>query len=350
MGISGSTVAVTAELPGDTEVLRALLHRRRAGSRDDGNRIALVVNGGGMRGAYAGGMVHALEEAGLSDTFDVVYGSSAGAFVAIGLLLGNGRGAAHIFFEDMASRSFIDPRRMGSKRPMVSLDHLMDHILVASKPLPWDELRDCPIPVKVVATAADDLSAHVLQPRTIQEWQLAMRATSTIPVLAGPPVRLAGRDWIDGSVAEPLPVLRALADGATHVLALVNRTVPDLRRPNPVGRQARWARSLDRLAPGLGSMAQESHRLRPEMAVLDSAQHPSRSGAHLYAVTPVVDAGVRGLTTDPVRVRAAADSGFAAMNAVLYRAGGGVPADGQPRDPAAISTSMPSRILASPNS
>ena len=161
---------------------------------------------------------------------------------------------------------------------MVSLDHLMDHILVNCKPLPWDQLRDCPIPVRVIATAADDLSAHVLQPKTIEEWQLAMRATSTIPVLAGPPVRLAGRDWIDGSVAEPLPVLRALADGATHVLALVNRTVPDLRRPNPVGRQARWARSLDRLAPGLGSMAQESHRLRPEMAVLDSAAHPSRSG------------------------------------------------------------------------
>ena len=188
MGISGSTVAVTAELPGDTEVLHALLHRRRAGSRDDGNRIALVVNGGGMRGAYAGGMVHALEEAGLRDTFDVVYGSSAGAFVAIGLLLGNGRGAAHIFFEDMASRSFIDPRRMGAKRPMVSLDHLMDHILVHPNRCRGSELRDCPIPVKVVATAADDLSAHVLQPRTVQEWQLAMRATSTIPVLAGPPV------------------------------------------------------------------------------------------------------------------------------------------------------------------
>ena len=318
MGTAASVVVgATAALPGDAEVLQALLRRRRARSRDDGQRIALVVNGGGMRGAYAGGMVHALEQAGLGDVFDVVYGSSAGAFVAIGLLLGNGRGAAHVFFEDMASRSFIDPRRVGSRRPMVSLDHLMNHILVNSKPLPWDRLRDSPIPVRVVATAADDLSAHVLRPRTIEEWQLALRATATIPVLAGPPVQLAGRDWIDGSVAEPLPVLRALADGATHVLALVNRTIPDLRRPNPAGRQARWARSLDRLAPGLGSMAQESHRLRPEMAVLDSAAHPSRSAAHLYAVTPVVDAGVRGLTTDPVRVMAAADSGFAAMTAVL---------------------------------
>ena len=176
------------------------------------------------------------------------------------------------------------------------------------------------MPLKVIATAADDLSGHVLEPRTIAEWKLAMRATSTIPVLAGQAVDLHGRQWIDGSVAEPLPVLRALNDGATHVLALVNRTVTDLRRPNPVGRQARWARSLDRLAPGLGSMAQESHRLRPEMAVLDNAAHHARSQAHLLAVTPASDAGVRGLTTDPARVRAAADLGYDAMRRALQRA------------------------------
>ncbi len=312
-------------MPGDEEVLRALLRRQRSRRHNeklsaDGHRIALVVNGGGMRGAYAGGMVHALDDAGLGDAFDVVYGSSAGAFVGLALLLGDGRGAAHIFFEDMASKAFIDTRRVGPRRTMVSLDHLLDSILVHSKPLPWQRLLTLDVPLKVIATAADDLSGHVLEPRTIAEWKLAMRATSTIPVLAGQAVDLHGRQWIDGSVAEPLPVLRALNDGATHVLALVNRTVTDLRRPNPVGRQARWARSLDRLAPGLGSMAQESHRLRPEMAVLDNAAHHARSQAHLLAVTPASDAGVRGLTTDPARVRAAADLGYDAMRRALQRA------------------------------
>ena len=68
-----------------------------------------------MRGAYAGGMVHALDDAGLGGCFDVVYGSSAGAYVGAGLLLGSGRGSAHIFFEDMACREFIDPRRLGHR-------------------------------------------------------------------------------------------------------------------------------------------------------------------------------------------------------------------------------------------
>ena len=64
---------------GDDEVLHALLRRREAGSRPgartDGHRIALVVGGGGMRGAYAGGMVWALEQAGLTSGFDLAYGA-----------------------------------------------------------------------------------------------------------------------------------------------------------------------------------------------------------------------------------------------------------------------------------
>ena len=110
----------------------------------------------------------------------------------------------------------------------------------------------------------------------------------------------------------------ALRDGCTHVLALVNHTLPELRRPHS-GSPARWARTLDRLAPGLGAMAQESLRLRPEMAVLDDASHPSRVGMHVLAITPEQDAGVRGLTTDPVRVRLAAQSGYASMVSALRR-------------------------------
>jgi predicted patatin/cPLA2 family phospholipase len=306
------------DLPGDDEVLRALVRRGDTGDRGDGHRIALVVSGGGMRGAYAGGMAHALDDAGLGGCFDVVYGSSAGAYIGAALLLGDGRGSAHIFFEDMACRAFADPRRLRTRKPVVSLDHLLDEIMVHSKPMPWERL--CGSPLRVIATAADDLTGHVLEPRTAAEWKLALRATAAIPVVAGPPVELRGRRWIDGSVSEPLPVLRALREGATHVLALVNRTVPDLRRADPGAGPARWAQALDRLAPGLGSIAQESHRIGPALAVLDDAAHPSRNGRHLLAVTPGEDAGVSGLTTDVARVYRATRIGYASMEAALARA------------------------------
>jgi predicted patatin/cPLA2 family phospholipase len=314
-----------AELADDVEVLRALLRRRDRGRCpngrwDDGHRIAAVVGGGGMRGAYTGGMAHALHDAGLEPFFDIVYGSSAGAYVGAAIVLGNGHGAGLVFHEDMACRAFADPRRLGTRRPVVSLDHLIDEIMVTAKPMPWERLRDSAVPLRVIATAADDLTPHVLDPRTVAEWRAALRATAAIPYLAGPAVELHGRWWIDGSVAEPLPVPRALADGATHVLALLNRTVPRLPRQGPAAARARWGRALDRVTPGLGAIAQQSHRLAPAVQVLSDPAHPTRAGRHVLAVAPTEDAGVRGLTTDRARVERAARLGYAAMTAHLAAA------------------------------
>lgn len=316
---------------GDAEVLRLLRRRRadgsRPGARNDRHTLALVVGGGGMRGAYAGGMVHALEEAGLADGFDVVYGSSAGAFVGTALVLGHGADASRIFSDDMASRAFIDPRRFASRDPVVSLDHLLDDILVRSKPTEWQSLAESPVPLRVLVTRADDLTPHVFTGMSEgKEWKRAMRATAAIPLLTGPPVQIDGEGWIDGSVGDPLPVARALQDGATHVLALMTRTVAELSRHDPGERTPLWARSLDRLAPGLGRMTQDVARHGKSLALITDAAHPERSDAHLLTITPPQSAGVRGLTTDPDRVRNAARIGYeAACSAVHPHAGGSDP-------------------------
>jgi predicted acylesterase/phospholipase RssA len=144
-----------------------------------------------------------------------------------------------------------------------------------------------------------------------------MRATASIPLLAGPPVRIDDQEWIDGSVGDPLPVARALRDGATHVLALMTRTVSELSRYEPADRAPLWARSLDRLAPGLGMMTQDVARHGDSLRLVTDAAHPDRAGAHLLTVTPPRSAGVRGLTTDRERVRLAADIGYDAVCAAI---------------------------------
>ena len=51
----------------------------RTGEADDQFRLALAVEGGGMRGTISAGMALGLHELGLTAVFDGVYGSSAGA-------------------------------------------------------------------------------------------------------------------------------------------------------------------------------------------------------------------------------------------------------------------------------
>jgi predicted acylesterase/phospholipase RssA len=65
------------------ELVRVLGERRRAGSlpgeREDGLRVVLAIEGGAMRGTISAGMALALDELGLVNAFDAVYGASAGA-------------------------------------------------------------------------------------------------------------------------------------------------------------------------------------------------------------------------------------------------------------------------------
>src|SRR6185312_17222837 len=55
------------------------------------------------------------------------------------------------------------------------------------------------------------------------ELRLALRASASLPFLAGPPVELRGRRFYDAGVAESFPFRTPLAQGATHVLVLRSR-------------------------------------------------------------------------------------------------------------------------------
>jgi predicted patatin/cPLA2 family phospholipase len=310
-------------LHGDRDVLRVLLDRRAdastPGARHDDHRVALVIGGGGMRGAYVAGMLRALERAGMRPGFDEVYGASSGSFSAAAFLTGEAAGCAACFPEDLATPDFINMRRLGTRRPVVSLDHLV-HVLGGVKPLDWDALGHTPVQLKVVATDAADLTAHTLEGmETAADWERALRASASIPLLCGPPVAYGGHRWVDGSVGEPLAMARALRGGATHVLVMLCRGADDLHHDAEAGLSL-WARTLDRLVPGLGTVAQGSRRYGSELKFVTDAAHPGRGPGHLLAIGPASSAEVGSLCIDPAlladAVRIGDESASAAIEAV----------------------------------
>lgn len=293
-------------LHGDREVLGVLQDRRAAGTepgaRTDTHRVALVIGGGGMRGAYVAGMLRALDRAGLVPAFDEVYGASSGGFSGAAFLTGDAAACAASYPEDLSTEVFINMRRLGTRRPVVALDHLVHDVLGDRKPLAWHQLGRTPAPLRLVATDTADLTAHTLEGMTsVPDWERALRASAAIPLLSGPPVSYGGRRWVDGSVAEPLAMARALRGGATHVLVLLCRGADDLH-PDADAGLSLWARTLDRLVPGLGSLAQGSRRYGSDLRLVTDAAHPGRGPGHLAAIGPARSAGMGALCVDPVRV------------------------------------------------
>src|SRR3954471_12216878 len=115
--------------PSQHPVARVLRERADAdsvpGARQDAHRVALVLEGGGMRGVVSAGMVAALERLGVRDAFDLIVGSSAGAINGLALLSGVAQRAADAYCGPLASRSFVNPLRALRGKPVIDVNDVL---------------------------------------------------------------------------------------------------------------------------------------------------------------------------------------------------------------------------------
>jgi predicted patatin/cPLA2 family phospholipase len=219
-------------------VLEVLLARRDAksvpGARADGARVAVVVEGGGGRGAFSAGMLAALDEVGLTAAVDAVFCASAGAFNAAWLLSGDMGTGTWVWGEQRIVRETINFAALLRGRPVVDSAHLVEKIYTDVVPLDFARVLTHPIEFHPLATDADTGESVDLFPfiGDVKSLKRALRATSTLPLLGGKPVALGGRRFVDAGVSEPVPVHAAIRWGATHVLVL--RTRPGCVLPEPI--------------------------------------------------------------------------------------------------------------------
>ncbi|CAM9257576.1 unnamed protein product, partial [Hapterophycus canaliculatus] len=128
--------------------MQAVLDRAAAGTKPsehgDGRRIGLAIEGGGMRGCVAAGMASCLHYLGVADSFDSVYGASAGSLIGAYFVSrqSNGTAVYHDVLPSAGSR-FIDmakfPQALGFEMPKVPRKGSSSG--GASKDMSGDELR-----------------------------------------------------------------------------------------------------------------------------------------------------------------------------------------------------------------
>ena len=339
-------------------MLRALAARHRAGSqplaRDDGLRIALIIEGGGMRGIISAGMALALDELGLVPAFDTVYGASAGAITGAWLL--SRPEGLRGWAEPAYAKILIRRSALLRGRPVVDIRALIEDLYQTMFPMDFAAVLASPVELHPLATDAATGQSTDLQPfiGNPAELRLALRASAAMPLLAGPPVEFAGRRFYDAGVSESVPYHTALAQGATHLLILRSRRAPapspdgsrppvppvppadvscppvppaDASRPFRPPRSARLlARTtLRRETPALRAtfLARESRRAADDQLLADyeaasAVTSVPATRPAVFSIRPAADSpAVSRLTTDGAVLRAALEAGRAAAHRAL---------------------------------
>jgi predicted patatin/cPLA2 family phospholipase len=301
-------------------VLRLIAERHEAGStpgnRADGQRLALAIEGGSSRGTYSSGMVVAIDELGLLPCFDDVYGSSAGALNGAWLVCGRASTGMASWWDPSVMRRVINPWHPLRGRPVVDTNYLVHTVYDRLQPMDFPAILASPVPFHPLATDADtgestDLYPFISDSPTLQ---LSLLATACIPMLAGRPVWLGGRRFVDAGLAEPLPFRTALGQGATHVLVLRTRRADEPPLPPPRVQGVVVPRILRRHAPGTLGL----WRTQYERDLADERQLAENDA--LFTVRPPAGSpDVGSLERDPGVLRKAVDLG---RDAVLDALGG----------------------------
>jgi predicted patatin/cPLA2 family phospholipase len=286
-------------------------------NRPAGARIALVVEGGGMRGAVSGGMALALDELGLRDAFDAAYGSSAGSLNAMWLVSGRVREGIPTWVDPKLVNELIKPARLLRGGPVVDITTLVEERYEQLAPGLFDAVLAAgtelhPIATDVESATAVDLHDRIADDRTLR---LALRATACLPLLAGPPVQLDGRRFIDAGLSAAIPFRAAIEDKATHVLVLRSRRHGERVEPSTGLGAALTARALRRVSPALERAFLT--RVEREHADEDFLDAPPSEPAILSIHPPPGSPVPSRLERDIEVVRAGLEAGRQAAHAAL---------------------------------
>lgn len=252
-----------------------------------------------MRGAWAAGVLAFLHEQGRRQ-YDLVYAASSGACSAAYFVAGMWEPALTIW-RKLACKA-VRKSNFLRRKPIIDLAYLVDHVFKQHVPLSVEALQKAPTRFFIVLTDCHT-GEPVYFPARDERVFAALRATSSMPLATRGYDYVDGHPFADGGVSDPIPIQRALRDGATDITVVLTHKTDFRLKPTP-----RW---LGRLAyPEFPEVARAwtTRQCLNYNAALDLMKQPP-AGVRILVFCPLRPMAVGPFTIAQKRIDAALASG-----------------------------------------
>jgi len=262
---------------------------------DAPRKTALIVEGGAMRGAWAAGVLAYLQERGRRQ-YDFVYAASSGACSAAYFVADMWEPGLTIWRE--LACTVVRKSNLLRRKPIIDLAYLVDHVIRQRVPLSVEALQKAPTQFFIVLTdchTAEPVYFHVCDDRVFA----ALRATSSMALATRGFDYVDGQPYADGGVADPIPLRRAIQDGATDITVVLTH--------NPGFRLKAIPRWMGKLAyPNFPNVAKvwTAQQNVHYNAALELMNRPP-AGVRIRVFRPVRPLPVGSFTIEPKRIAAA---------------------------------------------
>ena len=193
------------------------------------NKSALVLEGGGMRGAYTAGVLDYLMEKGVS--FDSIYGVSAGALIGANFKTGQvGRGL-RAFAAYLQDEIYAGPQHLLKTGDWFNIDFSYNKIPNELDPADYDAFSASPVNFYSVVSNVETGKAEYIRITDLKGQMDLVRASATLPLLSNI-VEYEGKKYLDGGSCDSIPLKKSMADGHNKNLVVLTQHRGYAKKPS----------------------------------------------------------------------------------------------------------------------
>lgn len=181
----------------------------------------LIIEGGGRRGIFAAGVLDRLVQNNIS--FDYIIGISSGAQAALNFVAGQSERTKKIIIPQKEGFTGVGLKKMfgGDLKKMVY------EYPYGRLPFDFKAFFESDIITEIVATdCATGLPEYFREKSDETRLMEILRASCSLPVLYSK-VKIDGKEYLDGSIADALPYERAFSQGCDKLLVVMSKPVTE---------------------------------------------------------------------------------------------------------------------------
>ncbi|GGA99130.1 patatin-like phospholipase family protein [Agarivorans gilvus] len=264
---------------------------------------ALIVEGGAKRGVFSCGVLDSFLAQDFSP-FDSFWGVSAGASNLAAYLANMPGRNLKIYTDYSCRREFVRPGQFLRGGDLMDLDWMWT-VTLAELGIDMHTLKQESRPFFLGVTRQDTGAAEYHRPKLALLTE-TMKASSAVPIAYRRGVLLGGVPYVDGGVADAIPVAEAIRRGAKRIMVLRSR--PSAYRKSPV-KAPGLMRHLLRHTPALiEPMLTRDIRYNQAVDLIESPPH----GVEIVQICPPDNFQLKRLSRDTKSLQQAYQNGVEA--------------------------------------
>lgn len=246
-------------------------------------KTGLVLEGGAQRGIFTAGAVDALMEAGIKLPY--VVGVSAGACNAMNYVSGQIGRSKNCMLPDETGGYFGGKELLRSGR-LMNLKKVFFQYPIRPFPFDYERFFASDIENEYVATAVSDgKPRYFTVKRCPRRLSWVGMASCSMPIVS-PMVKLDGAFYMDGGIADSIPVKRALDKGCDKCIIILTRQKGAY--PSVSERMKRFYRSHYRTYPAFAeSLCNRPELYRSQIELAERLEAEGRAILIRPEITPV---------------------------------------------------------------